>query len=161
MSNGLKQEDPVRLLLEKDAVTATLNRLFRCTDEGRWPEVEACFAPAVVLDMTSVAGGEPESTTPREITDGWKDSLGRLEAVHHQAGNYEVKVHGDAAEASCYGTASHFLPNSSGRNVRTFVGTYDFHLRKSRGGWRIDRFRFNLKYVDGNLNLEDGDRIRE
>ena len=154
MSNKLMQEDPLRRLLEKDAVISTLNRLFSSTDRMDWNGVRACFAPSVVLDMTSIAGGAPEETTPESIAAAWRESLGHLKAIHHQAGNYEVQVNGDEAAASCYGIASHFLPNDSGENTRTFVGTYDVHLRKLGGAWRIDRFHFNLKYVLGNQDLE-------
>jgi hypothetical protein len=154
MSNGLMQEDPLRRLLEKDAVVSTINHLFSSTDEMDWESVRRCFAPAVWVDMTSVVGGEPEDTTGEAIASGWSESLGHLKAIHHQAGNYEVQVHGNEAAASCYGIASHFLPNDSGENTRTLVGTYDLRLRKLSGTWRIDRFRFNLKYVAGNPDLE-------
>jgi len=154
MSNALRQEDPLRRLLEKDAVITTINRMFRSADELNWSQTESCFAPDVLLDMTSVAGGEPENTTPAAIVDGWRESLSHLKAIHHQAGNYEVEVNGSEADASCYGIAYHFLPNATGRNTRTFVGTYDVHLRKLGGSWRIDRLRYNLKFLDGNLDLE-------
>jgi hypothetical protein len=154
MGNTLRQEDPLRRLLEKDAVVSTLNRLFRTTDQMDWDGVRGCFAPVVVLDMTSVVGGKAEETTPEAIVEAWRQSLGHLKAVHHQVGNYEVQVHGDEASASCYGIASHFLPNESGENTRSFVGTYDVRLRKVDGIWRVDRFRFDLKYVMGNPNLE-------
>lgn len=42
----------------------------------------------------------------------------------------------------------------SGRNTRVFVGSYDFHLQLRDAGWRIDLFRFKVKFVDGNLELE-------
>ena len=38
--------------------------------------------------------------------------------------------------------------------MRTFVGSYDFTLVRDGSAWRIDGFRFNLKYMDGNPNLE-------
>ena len=154
MSNGLRQEDPLRRLLEKDAVITTVNCLFRSVDEKDWPQAESCLAPRVLLDVTSLAGGEPEETTGAAMVDGWRESLSHLDAIHHQAGNYEVEVHGEEAEASVYGIAYHFLPNDTGRNVRTFVGTYDIHLRKHGGSWRIDRLRYNLKFLDGNTDLE-------
>jgi len=154
MSNGLRQEDPLRRLLEKDAVITTLNRLFRSVDAKDWKQAEVCLAPHVLLDVTSLAGGEPENTTGSAIIDGWREGLGHLEAIHHQAGNYEVEVHGEAATATCYGIAYHYLPNDSGRNTRTFVGTYDFGLRKRRGGWEVDMLRYNLKFLDGNTDLE-------
>ena len=157
MSNGLRQEDPLRRLLEKDAVITTLNRLFRSVDDKDWKQAEVCLAPHVLLDVTSLAGGEPENTTGAAIVDGWREGLGHLEAIHHQAGNYEVEVHGEAATATCYGIAYHYLPNPSGENTRVFVGTYNFHLEKTGGRWRIDRFTFNLKFIDGNQNLEGAD----
>jgi hypothetical protein len=50
--------------------------------------------------------------------------------------------------------AYHYLPNASGRNTRTFVGSYDFQLEKDEGTWRIRSFKYNLKLMDGNLTLE-------
>ena len=154
MSNGLRQEDPLRRLLEKDAVITTLNRLFRSVDDKDWKQAEVCLAPHVLLDVTSLAGGEPENTTGTAVVDGWREGLSHLEAIHHQAGNYEVEVHGEAATATCYGIAYHYLPSDSGRNTRTFVGTYDFGLRKRRGGWEVEMLRYNLKFLDGNTDLE-------
>jgi len=40
-------------------------------------------------------------------------------------------------------------------NTRTFVGSYDFELLKDAGRWRIAKFKFNLKYLDGNPDLEN------
>lgn len=154
MSNGLRQEDPLRRLLEKDAVVTTLNHLFRAVDEKDWSRAEEHLAPHVRLDMTSLAGGEPEDTTGAAVVGGWREGLSHLQSIHHQAGNYEVEVHGEEASATCYGIACHYLPNDTGRSTRTFVGTYDFHLRKRGGSWRVDLLRYNLKFIDGNTDLE-------
>jgi hypothetical protein len=61
---------------------------------------------------------------------------------------------GNEAELFCYGIALHYLPNPTNRNTRTFVGSYDFHLLRTHGAWKIDRFKFNLKFIDGNKDLE-------
>ncbi|HEX9106518.1 MAG TPA: nuclear transport factor 2 family protein [Longimicrobiales bacterium] len=141
-------------LLDKDQVAQVITRLFVGTDERDWAGVRACFAERVHFDMTSLAGGEPADLSPDEITAGWQQGLAPLAAVHHQMGNLLVHVHGQEAEAFCYATAWHWLPNPSGANSRTFVGSYDFHLVQLAGQWRIDRFRFNLKFIDGNKDLE-------
>jgi hypothetical protein len=52
------------------------------------------------------------------------------------------------------GIASHYLPNKSNQNTRIFVGSYNFRLTKNGDTWQIDTFKFNLKYIDGNPNLE-------
>jgi hypothetical protein len=150
----VSDEKAVRDLLEKEAIAKVLNRLFLATDARDWPRVRECFAGSVHFDMTSLAGGQPARLSPAEITAGWEAGLLPLDALHHQTGNLEVSVSGDEATASCYGVAWHYRRTRSGRNTRVFVGSYDFHLVRAGGAWRIDLFRFNSKFVDGNLELE-------
>ncbi len=138
----------------KDRIIDTVNRLFINTDKRDWTEVKALFASRVLFDMTSLAGGEPVVITPQEIVDGWDKGLKPLTAIHHQTGNYLVDIQVNGATAFCYGVAWHYLPNKTNRNTRTFVGSYDIHLQEDEGGWKIDRFRFNLKFIDGNKDLE-------
>ena len=147
-------DDTLRYLVEKDAIVDTITRLFIATDQRDWATVRACFTPRVLFDMSSMTGSEPAETDADEIVDGWDRGLRHLRAVHHQAGNFRVTLDGDRADAFCYGFASHYLPNASGEYTRLFVGSYDFHLEKDGAAWRIRRFRFNLKYMDGNLELE-------
>ena len=65
-----------------------------------------------------------------------------------------MRPEADRADASCYAIALHYRPNAGGRNTRTFVGSYDFGLRRIGGRWRIDRFTFHAKWIEGNLELE-------
>lgn len=153
-SNDDAMNSQYQVLLEKDAVIGVINRLFISTDNRDWARVKECFTAEVLFDMTSLAGGEPATLTSQQIVDAWNTGLKALKVVHHQAGNYVVTINGSEAEAFCYGLASHYLPNKTNQNTRTFVGSYDFHLLKQERQWRIDKFKFNLKYVDGNANLE-------
>jgi hypothetical protein len=147
-------EEPVRTLVEKDRIVDTITELFLATDRRDWDAVKACLAPRVAFDMSSLTGAAVSTLTGEEIAKAWEVGLKPIRQVHHQAGNFRVSVREDTADAFCYGTASHYLPNPSGRNTRVFVGSYDFGLRREGGRWRIERFRFNLKYLDGNLELE-------
>lgn len=140
--------------IEKDRVIETVNRLFINTDNRDWPKVRALFASRVLFDMTSLAGGQPVTIMPQEIVDGWDKGLKALKAIHHQAGNYLIDIKDNEATVFCYGVAWHYLPNKTNRNTRTFVGSYDIHLVKQDGEWKIDRFKFNLKFIDGNPDLE-------
>lgn len=150
----MSEPDAVRDLLEREAIAKVLNRLFLATDARDWPRVRECFADSVHFDVTSLAGGQPARLSPAEITAGWEAGLLPLDALHHQTGNLEISVSGDEATASCYGVAWHYRRTRSGRNTRVFVGSYDFHLVRADGAWRIDLLRFNSKFVDGNLELE-------
>jgi hypothetical protein len=149
-------EDELRLLRETREILDTINDLFVGTDDRDWKRVVRALSPRVEFDMKSATGAEPSTVDSQKIIAGWEEGLRPLKAVHHQTGNFRIRVEGDQADAFCYGIALHYLPNASGRNTRTFVGSYDLHLRKDGGDWRIDRFRFNLKYIDGNLELEKG-----
>ena len=148
--------DPIETLLKKDQIVGIINDLFTGTDNRDWVKVKRCLADKVLFDMTSLAGGSPSTMTPQQIVEVWEKGLKDLKAIHHQAGNYTVAVKGHEATAHCYGIAYHYLPNKTNQNTRTFVGSYDFHLRDVDQTWRIDRFKFNLKFIDGNPNLEAG-----
>ena len=154
--------DSLNQLLEKDKIITVCTLLFNHTHAPlharRRRSADTIFdalAPEVLFDMTSMAGGEPVAMTPQAITDAWEQGLKPLQAIHHQVGNFIVNIITNEAEVFCYGTASHYLPNPSNDNTRIFVGSYDFHLQKSADDWLIDKFKFNLKYIDGNEALTD------
>lgn len=146
-------EEYIINVIEQAQIVATLNDLFIGTDDQDWEKVKKCFADVVLFDITSMTGGEPAGLTPDQITNMWAEGLRGLRAIHHQAGNYRVSVKGHNADAFCYGIAYHYLPNPTNNNTRVFVGSYDFHLIKKDASWKIDKFKFNLKFIDGNKDL--------
>jgi hypothetical protein len=142
-------------LIKKSDVKDTVNRLFIGTDNRDWPAVLECFAEHVHFDVSSMTGEAPKEMTAKDIVAGWDEGLKHLEAIHHQAGNFLIDIDQSEAKVYCYGTAWHYLPNQSGRNTRAFVGSYDFGLFYWRGRWKINAFKFNLKFIDGNPDLEN------
>jgi hypothetical protein len=150
-------ENGFEMLLEKERILDTVNDLFVGTDERDWERVASALASRVLFDARSMTGAAPETLEAAAIIARWTEGLRPLKAVHHQTGNFRVRVSGEEADVFCYATASHYLPNRSGRNSRVFVGSYDLHLTRQAGAWRIDLFRFQLKYIDGNLDLENED----
>jgi ketosteroid isomerase-like protein len=147
--------DADSVLNDKAAVQESVIRLFIATDNRDWDEVKAVFADDVMFDMTSMGAAKASLTAAADIVRMWEDGLKALQAIHHQVGNFMINVNGDKATVFSYGTATHYLPNPTNNNVRTFVGSYDFELRKLAGDWRISAFKFNLKYMDGNPELEN------
>ena len=141
-------------ILDQQHVVDVITRLFVATDQRDWDAVRNCFEPHVRFDMTSVAGGNPATLTAQQIADGWADGLDPIEHIHHQAGNFITTVDGDQARAFCYGIAYHYRKTKSGKNTRMFVGSYDVDLRRHADHWKISAFKFNLKFIDGNKNLE-------
>lgn len=146
--------DDVAALVERERIVDTIHALFSATDARDWEGVEACLAERVRFDMASLTGGEAAELSASEITEGWDRRLAPIPQVHHQIGNLRVRLGGDRAIAHCHGTAHHFRPVASGRNVRTFVGTYEFRLRLEDDEWRIDDFRYHHKFLTGNADLD-------
>jgi hypothetical protein len=145
----------IEMLAAKQQVIDVVTELFVATDQRDWAAVQRCFADQVLFDMSSAGGGPPGRRTPAEIAAGWDAGLKGVEALHHQAGNFRVTVHESRATASCYGIAYHHRRTASGRNTRVFVGSYAFILEQGpHHAWRISTFRFDLKFVDGNADLE-------
>jgi hypothetical protein len=149
MSDLLQQ-----LLDERDAARVVI-ALFAATDRRDWARVEGCLAPRLTLDMTSLAGGTPQEVTGPALAAMWREGLAPIDHVHHQVGNLVVVVSGDQADASCYGIALHHRKIEAPKRTRVFVGSYRIRLARLEGAWRIDRFTFDLAFLEGNLELED------
>jgi hypothetical protein len=152
-------------LIARQEVIEAIDDLFVATDRKAWDAVRAVLAPTVRFDMSSAGGGPVAELTGDQIADGWAQGLEPIEQIHHQAGNYRVRANGDRAEAFCYAVAWHYRRVPSGRNTRVFVGSYDYELRRmdaadrpfggfARPRWRITAFRYTLKFIDGNLELD-------
>lgn len=135
-------------LAAREAVRDRIVELFVATDERAWDRVRACFADTVRFDMTSLAGGEAQELTADQIATAWEEALGSVDAAHHQAGNFQIEIEGNSAEAKCYGVAYHFTAGDGEPTITTFVGTYELGLVQHRGDWEIEAFRFNAKFVD-------------
>lgn len=144
----------VGFLVEQQRIAEVINTLFVATDAREWERVRGCFAARVTFDMSSLGAGAPADLSPEQIAAAWETGLAPIESIHHQVGNLSVRCSDTEATASCYGIAYHYRPVRSGRNTRMFVGSYDFRLQRVGGDWRIGLFRFNLKFIDGNLDLD-------
>jgi hypothetical protein len=133
-------------MTEREEVIEAVDRLFVATDAKDWAVVETLFAERVHFDMTSLAGGEPATLTPQQIAAGWREGLKTVPALQHQSGNHLVTIGGSQASVTCYATATHFHPERE-KKLTQFYGSYEFHLVRSADNWRIDRFKFEKKFV--------------
>ncbi|MDD1678974.1 MAG: nuclear transport factor 2 family protein [Methanomicrobiales archaeon] len=146
-------QDRIALLIEKDRILERVKSLFINTDRKDWAEVVDDFTDQVRFDMSSMGGGPPAFVPAVEIAAGWEEGLQDITAVHHQIGNELVTVDGDSAHVFCYGIALHHSPRARKGTTKRFVGTYDLDLLKEKQEWKISGFAYNLKFVDGNVDL--------
>jgi hypothetical protein len=138
----------------REQIIESVNKLFVYVDEQDWDKLKSeVFDHHVLLDMTSMGAEKAENMSSGQICQMWSEAFKGLDAIHHQAGNYIVKVFGDSAEVTAYAIATHYREKAEKGKIREFVGSYDLHLSRVKVGWRIDKFRYNLKYSCGNLEL--------
>ena len=83
----------------------------------------------------------------------WRTGLDDLDGVHHQAGNYLVDLEGDHAVLHADAIAVHVKNAASHGKTRTFVGSYAIGVERTAAGWRVDKFHYLLKVIDGNADL--------
>jgi hypothetical protein len=48
----------------------------------------------------------------------------------------------------------HHKKSATKGSTRSFVGSYDLKAVYGNNGWRLKAFKYNLKFVDGNINLD-------
>jgi hypothetical protein len=141
---------------DREQVVETINKLFVYTDNQEWRKLqEEVFTEQVLLDMVSMGAPGVERVSAREICYRWEAAFKELDAVHHQAGNYIVQISDQQANVTAYAIAIHYKESASSRKGKTreYVGSYDLHLEKGSNGWRIDQFKYHLKYSAGNMAL--------
>lgn len=137
------------------AVEDAVVRMFVATDERDWATLHDCFSNPFTLDMTSMVGGDPAVLSPQQVASAWSDGFKPLDAVHHQIGNMRTTLNDGSAQVRCHGVALHHRKAAQGIKSRIFVGTYELQLAQAGGTWRISHLVFKLKFIDGNLKLEE------
>ena len=138
----------------REQIVETVHKLFVYTDYQKWNKLcEEVFTEEVLFDMSSL-GMEIKKTTAKDICETWRNGFVGIDAVNHLAGNIIVTITDDGAEVFAYATATHFKNDTTLGKTREFVGSYHLHLVETKQGWRIDQFRYTLKYMTGNLELK-------
>jgi len=131
-----------------------VNKLFIYTDYQKWDKLlNEVFTGNILFDMSSL-GQEIKTIPAKEVCEIWQKGFEGLDSVNHLAGNYLVTINGETADVFAYATATHYKNSAIQGKTREFTGSYDLHLTKVLQGWRIDVFKYNLKFMNGNLELK-------
>ena len=126
-------------------ILSVLESVFKGADARNWSQCESAFAPEVLYDYTSIAGGSPLTLTPKGIIDLWKSFLPGFDRTRHIVFDFVI-IESDARFS---GQASHFI----GDRVWSVTGKYEASLIKNNDGWHITRFKFMLQEQSGDLGL--------
>ncbi|KIF77832.1 hypothetical protein QR77_36365 [Streptomyces sp. 150FB] len=134
-------------------VIETCTRMAVHADRREWALLSGLFTEKVLLDYTSLGGGEPVQLTPQEIVDAWSATLGGYDATQHLVANHLVQVDGDRAVCTASFQATHLLSSSLGSPLWTLGGDYRWELSRTGGRWLINSIVMEATWGDGNKDL--------
>lgn len=120
---------------------SALVRLVHAIDVLDWAGVRAVLGDRVLVDYTSLGGGEPAEVSGDDLVTTWQGLLPGFGATQHLLG--PVVVTGEREEAHVRGY--HHLDGS----VWMIAGHYAAEVR----GDRIAALRLDTYYQDGDLDL--------
>ncbi|MFE7799268.1 nuclear transport factor 2 family protein [Nocardia sp. NPDC057440] len=139
-------------LADRFAIVDVLTRMFVYTDQKRWDDLlDVVFTPKV--DFDGGFGGPVGIREAADIVGDWRAGLSGLDAVHHQAGNYLIDLQSDHAAVHADAIAVHLKNDAVNGTTRTFIGSYTLGAERTDAGWRVNRFHYHLKVIEGNADL--------
>jgi hypothetical protein len=143
------------VLQDRLDVADVVTRYAYAVDQSDWAALETIFADNVRLQVPHVEHAEP--VMPRaELVQLIRDTVGGFEATHHLVVNQLVTIGGDTATCKAYANAWHTLPTERGIADYCLVrGYYDWGLKKTPDGWRIEEMIITFAGAEGYMGLYD------
>lgn len=120
-------------------------------DLAAYDLAERAFAAEIVVDYTSLWGGEAQRVTPPELMAAWRGIVPGFDATRHEIADVRVTITGEEARASAFVDGRHFLDGQVWRPV----GTYDWQLRKIDGVWKVTHMTFTVTQEIGARTLAE------
>lgn len=142
--------DPWARLTDRVEINDLLIRYAVSLDSRDWAQLATCFTEDAVAEYGELAG---RNDGRDEIVAACRHALEGLDASQHIVGNFVIAADGDAATATCYLHAQHYLVSANGNNTFVVGGTYHDRLIRSPEGWRITHRRLEVTWTDGNAGI--------
>ena len=130
-------------------VIAVVASIPLAVDLGRYDLAEDAFASEIVIDYTSLWGGEPQRTTPAALIEAWRGLVPGFDATRHELSDIEVQVDADAAEATARVDGRHWIGEALWRPI----GVYRWTLSKLDGKWKVTAMTFVMTEEIGDRGL--------
>lgn len=135
----------LRLLEDKEAVAALMNRYFRAADAKDWQAWSRCWAEDGTLDFG------PFGT--HHGRDAIRDVCSRAEApyaaMQHSITNLQVEVDGDRAHATAYLWFAGVTDPDRRSLHFDCGGPYDLGFTRTGQGWQVQSVRLDVTWFSG------------
>jgi len=124
---------------EEAQLRSNVNSFAVMADQGAYEYLGRLFAADVLVDYTSLFGGEPQTTKREDLMSQWAGFLPGFDTTFHDLSNMKVKIKGDIATATADFTASHWLESQSleEKGFWSVSGIYNFVFKRVNDNWQI------------------------
>lgn len=139
----------VELTRDQAQIRSNVSSFAALADQGAYTYLGRLFAPSVVVDYTSLWGGEPATMTSQALMNQWVGFLPGFDTTFHDLSNLKVDVEGDTALATVDVTASHWL----GESFWSVTGGYEFTLSRSDHNWVITSLKMIYQDESGSRDV--------
>lgn len=147
---------PTAITPDEAMARAPVAAMAAFVDLQDWERLPRCFTARVLVDYTSLWGGEPQEVTVDELLDQWRALLPGFDATRHELGPISVRVNGDVAEAEAAVSGTHLL----GSEAWIVEGRYRCGLARENGDWRIRALTYANERESGERALTERAKAR-
>jgi hypothetical protein len=135
--------------IEASKVISVVSSIPMAVDLAAYELAEKAFAPKIVIDYTSLWGGQPSTMTPAELMTAWRGIVPGFDATWHELSNVKATVNGTKATATAFVDGRHWLNGQLWRPV----GNYHWDLEKIGQQWKVTRMQFAMTQEIGNRDV--------
>jgi hypothetical protein len=130
-------------------IVSVVSSIPLAVDLARYDLAEAAFAPRIVIDYTSLWGGQPATMTPAELMTAWRGIVPGFDATFHELSNVRATVNGDRATATAFVDGRHWI----GERLWRPVGDYHWTLERIGGEWKVTSMTFAMTREIGDRDV--------
>lgn len=138
------------LTLDEAKIRRNVQSFSTLADQGAYQYLGRILADNLVVDYTSLWGGEPTTTSNTVLMNQWAGFLPGFDATFHDLGDVDVEIMGDEAVANVEFTASHWLGDEGFWSVS---GRYSFKFQRQNDDWVIGAIKLNFESESGNRDV--------
>jgi hypothetical protein len=135
--------------LESSKVITVVSSIPLAVDRAAYDLAERAFAPSVVIDYTSLWGGEANTMTPAALMTAWRGIVPGFDGTWHELSDVKATVTGDKATATAFVDGRHWIGDKLWRPI----GNYNWDLQKIDGEWKVTRMEFAMTQEIGDRNV--------
>lgn len=135
--------------IETSRVMSVVSSIPLAVDLAAYDLAEAAFAPSIVIDYTSLWGGQPATMTPAALMTAWRGIVPGFTATWHELSDVRATVTGDTATASAFVDGRHWI----GDRLWRPVGDYHWRLARIDGRWKVTHMTFAMTQEIGSRAL--------